>query len=71
MSVQTYVGARYVPKFSDLNGGDWDNQYSYEALEIVKNGNDYFVKRFNETKTITSSFPEMFVMFKFEAMRSL
>lgn len=45
MAVQTYVGARYVPKFSDLNGGDWDNQYSYEALEIVKNGNDYYTAK--------------------------
>ena len=45
MPVQTYVGARYVPKFSDLNGGNWDNQYSYEPLEIVKNGNDYYTAK--------------------------
>lgn len=45
MAVTEYVGARYVPKFSDINGGDWDNQYSYEALEIVKNGNDYYTSK--------------------------
>ncbi len=45
MAVQTYVGARYVPKFSDKNNGDWDNQYSYEPLEIVKNGNDFYTAK--------------------------
>lgn len=43
--VREYVGARYVPKFSDLNGGDWDNTYSYESLEIVKYGNDYYTSK--------------------------
>lgn len=45
MSVREYVGARYVPKFSDKNNGDWDNTYSYEALEIVKYGNDYYTAK--------------------------
>ena len=45
MAVDKYIGARYVPKFSDLNNGDWDNQYSYEALEIVKNGNDFYTAK--------------------------
>lgn len=45
MAVREYIGARYVPKFSDLNNGDWDNQYSYEALEIVKNGNDFYTAK--------------------------
>ena len=40
--IREYVGARYVPKFSDVNGGQWDSQYSYEALEIVQNGNDWY-----------------------------
>lgn len=45
MAVTEYIGARYVPKFSDINGGDWDNTYSYEPLEIVKNGNDYYTSK--------------------------
>lgn len=45
MAVREYVGARYVPKFSDLNGGDWDNTYSYESLIIVKYGNDYYTSK--------------------------
>ena len=45
MAVREYVGARYVPKFSEINGGVWDNTYSYEALEIVKHGNDYYTAR--------------------------
>lgn len=45
MSVREYVGARYVPKFSNNNNGDWDNTYSYEALEIVKYGNDYYTAK--------------------------
>lgn len=45
MSVRQYIGARYVPKFSDLNGGVWDNTYTYEALTIVKYGNDYYTSR--------------------------
>lgn len=45
MAVREYVGARYVPKFSEINGGVWDNTYTYEALEIVKYGNDYYTAR--------------------------
>lgn len=45
MSVQKYVGARYVPKFSDVNGGVWDNTYSYESLTIVRYGNDYYTSK--------------------------
>ncbi len=45
MGVHTYVGARYVPKFSDKNNGDWDNSYSYEAFEIVKYGQDYYTAK--------------------------
>lgn len=45
MSVRQYIGARYVPKFSDVNGGVWDSQYSYEALTIVKNGNDFYTSK--------------------------
>lgn len=40
-----YIGARYVPKFSDKNGGVWNNTYSYEALEIVKHGNDFYTSK--------------------------
>jgi hypothetical protein len=40
-----YIGARYVPRFSTLNGGVWDNQYSYEALEIVKHENNYYTSK--------------------------
>jgi hypothetical protein len=45
MAIRQYIGARYVPKFSDVNGGVWDSQYSYEALEIVKNGNDFYTSK--------------------------
>ena len=45
MSVRQYIGARYVPRFSTVNGGVWDNSYSYEALEIVKYGNDYYTSK--------------------------
>ncbi len=45
MSVREYVGARYVPKFSEKNNGDWDNTYSYEALEIVKYGDDFYTAK--------------------------
>lgn len=45
MSIRQYIGARYVPKFSDVNGGEWDNTYAYEALEIVKYGNDYYTAK--------------------------
>lgn len=40
-----YIGARYVPKFSDINGGVWNNAYSYEPLEIVKHGNDFYTSK--------------------------
>lgn len=45
MSVRQYIGARYVPRFSDVNGGVWSNVYSYEPLIIVKNGNDYYTSK--------------------------
>lgn len=40
-----YVGARYVPKFTQKNGGTWSNTYSYEALEIVKYGDDFYTAK--------------------------
>lgn len=43
--VREYVGARYVSKFSDVNNGVWDNSYSYEALTIVKYGNDFYTSK--------------------------
>jgi len=45
MSVRQYIGARYVPRFSDVNNGNWSNVYSYEPLTIVKNGNDYYTSK--------------------------
>lgn len=45
MALRQYVGARYVPKFSDVNGGEWDNTYTYEPLTIVKHGNDYYTSK--------------------------
>ena len=45
MSVRQYIGARYVPRFSDVNNGNWSNIYSYEPLIIVKNGNDYYTSK--------------------------
>lgn len=45
MGVTSYVGARYVPKFSELNNGVWDPAYSYESLIIVKHGNDFFTSK--------------------------
>ena len=45
MSVRQYIGARYVPRFSDVNGGVWSNVYAYEPLTIVKNGNDYYTSK--------------------------
>ena len=45
MSVRQYIGARYVPRFSTVNGGVWSNAYTYEALEIVKYGNDYYTSK--------------------------
>ena len=43
--VREYVGARYVPMFSNVNGGVWSNIYEYEALTIVKNGTDFYTSR--------------------------
>lgn len=45
MAVRQYVGARYVPRFSEVNGGVWSNVYAYEPLTIVKNGNDYYTSK--------------------------
>lgn len=47
MAVREYIGARYVPVFSNVNGGVWDNSYTYEALTIVKYGNDYYTSKKN------------------------
>ena len=43
--MRQYIGARYVPRFSDVNNGIWSNVYSYEPLTIVKNGNDYYTSK--------------------------
>lgn len=45
MSVRQYIGARYVPRFSEVNNGNWSSVYSYEPLIIVKNGNDYYTSK--------------------------
>lgn len=45
MAVRQYIGARYVPRFSEVNDGIWSNVYSYEPLTIVKNGNDYYTSK--------------------------
>lgn len=43
----TYIGARYVPVFSDTPGSEWDNSISYEPLVIVLHeGNSYTSKTF-------------------------
>lgn len=43
----TYIGARYVPKFSDTPGSEWDNSIHYEPLTIVLyQGNSYTSKTF-------------------------
>lgn len=43
----TYIGARYVPKFSDTHGSEWDNSIQYEPLTIVLyQGNSYTSKTF-------------------------
>lgn len=43
----TYIGARYVPKFSDTPGSEWDNSIQYEPLTIVVyQGNSYTSKTF-------------------------
>lgn len=42
-----YKGARYVPKFSDVNEGQWTNTVGYEPLTIVLHeGNSYTSKQF-------------------------
>ena len=43
--VRQYIGARYVPKFSDVNDGVWSDIYSYEPLTIVLNGNDFYTSK--------------------------
>ena len=43
--MRQYIGARYVPRFSDVNNGIWSNVYSYEPLTIVKNGIDYYTSK--------------------------
>lgn len=43
--MRQYIGARYVPRFSEVNNGVWSNVYSYEPLTIVKNGNDYYTSK--------------------------
>lgn len=46
----TYIGARYVPKFSDTPGSEWDNSIQYEPLTIVLyQGNSYTSKTFVPT----------------------
>lgn len=45
MANRQYIGARYVPKFSDKNNGIWNNGYSYEPLEIVKHGADFYTAK--------------------------
>lgn len=45
MGMHKYVGARYVPRFTDVNDGNWSSSYSYEALTVVKHGNDYYTSR--------------------------
>lgn len=43
----TYVGARYVPVFSEVNNGVWTNTVEYEPLTIVMyNGNSYTSKTY-------------------------
>lgn len=45
MSVREYIGARYIPLFSDPI--EWDNTRSYEPLTVVINqGNSYVSKQF-------------------------
>lgn len=43
----TYIGARYVPKFADTPGSEWDNSIQYEPLTIVLyQGNSFTSKTF-------------------------
>lgn len=43
----TYIGARYVPKFADTPASVWDNSIQYEPLTIVVyQGNSYTSKTF-------------------------
>lgn len=41
MALKTYIGARYVPKFS----GAWDKTHEYSALEVVYTNNQSYVSR--------------------------
>lgn len=43
MNTREYIGARYVPKFS--NPYDWDKNRRYEALEIVYHNNASYISR--------------------------
>lgn len=43
--MRQYIGARYVPRFSEVNNGIWSNVYSYEPLTIVKHDNDYYTSK--------------------------
>lgn len=45
MANRQYIGARYVPKFADVNGGVWDDDYAYEPLTIVKHGTDFYTSK--------------------------
>ena len=40
-----YVGARYVPVFSDKNNGQWTNTIEYEPLTIVLYNGDSYTSR--------------------------
>lgn len=45
--LNTYIGARYVPKFADTPGSQWDNSIAYEPLVIVLHeGNSFTSKTF-------------------------
>ena len=43
MSVREYIGARYIPLFSDPL--EWDSSLSYEPLTVVKNQGSSYVSR--------------------------
>jgi len=45
MAIREYIGARYVPIFSEVNGGVWNNSYTYEPLTIVKYGTDWYTSK--------------------------
>lgn len=45
--MNTYIGARYVPKFADTPGSEWDNAIAYEPFTIVLyQGNSFTSKTF-------------------------